>query len=440
MGLEPSIAAGPPKGESGPAQPRAHSLLLVVLVALALRLIVVGFLYPERLNPDRDYWRFGGEVGRVARSLVQGKGFSSPMFADTGPTAWLTPVYPALLALVFRVFGVFTKASAICILSLNSLFSALTCLPVFFIARRTFGETTAWRAAWAWAFFPYAIYFAADFIWPTALTTLVLPVAFLSALALEESSRSWTWIRCGLITGFAALCDPIVMTALGPVGIWMCYRAYRHKWNWPRLALVAGVGFMLVVSPWFVRNYVTFHKVVPFRGNLGLELYSGNTDDTSRWSKGDLQPSHSEQEWQEYVQLGEMQYMQHKREQAVAFISTHKRLFVWVSLRRALYMWTNFWSLDPDYLREEPFELPAIFLNTTMSVLALWGLWIGRRTVGAAVAPYAIAMFFFPVVYYATHPEDYFRRPMDPIFVVLGAYAVTAWLQRRRLDHSVTSS
>jgi hypothetical protein len=48
-----------------------------------------------------------------------------------------------------------------------------------------------------------------------------------------------------------------------------------------------------------------------------------------------------------------------------------------------------------------------------------------------AVVPYAIALFCFPVVYYITHPEDYYRRPADPFFVVLAVYAVTAWLQRR---------
>jgi hypothetical protein len=29
---------------------------------------------------------------------------------------------------------------------------------------------------------------------------------------------------------------------------------------------------------------------------------------------------------------------------------------------------------------------------------------------------------FFPLVYYLTHPEDYYRRPIDPLFVVLGVY------------------
>jgi len=33
----------------------------MMLVALALRLVVMSFLYPERTDPARDHWRFGGE-------------------------------------------------------------------------------------------------------------------------------------------------------------------------------------------------------------------------------------------------------------------------------------------------------------------------------------------------------------------------------------------
>jgi len=61
--------------------------ILMVLVALVIRLAVVAFLYPERLNPDRDHWRFAGETGRIARSIVEGRGFSSPLHSNTGPTA-----------------------------------------------------------------------------------------------------------------------------------------------------------------------------------------------------------------------------------------------------------------------------------------------------------------------------------------------------------------
>lgn len=419
--------------EDSQARPKSNLRRLtgIVLVALVLRLIVVGFLYQERLNPDRDHWRFAGETGRIARSLVQGKGFSSPMFADTGPTAWMTPIYPALLAATFRLFGVYTKASAIFMLSLNSLFSALACLPLYLMARKSFGEITAVRTAWAWAFFPYGIYFPADFIWPTALTTLLLPLAFLAGLELEDSRRLAHWFGFGLLSGVAALNDPVVVSVLVPLGLWMCFRT-RRGGNWPRLAVGATLGFIVVVSPWFLRNYETFHKLIPFRDNLGLELYVGNNGDSSHFISEYLHPTHNEKEWQEYVQLGELRYMQRKQDQAMDFISGHKEFFLWISLRRALYMWTNFWSLNRNYLQQEPFDPPAIVLCVTLTLLALWGLWSGWRAQGAAVVPYVIALFFFPVVYYVTHLEDYYRRPADPFFVVLAVYAVTTHLERRK--------
>ena len=54
------------------------------------------------------------------------------------------------------------------------------------------------------------------------------------------------------------------------------------------------------------------------------------------------------------------------------------------------------------------------------------------RREGAAVVPYAIALFFFPIVYYVTHPEDYCRRPIDPFFLVLAVYAITVYIEQRR--------
>ena len=405
----------------------------MVLVALALRLIAVGFLYSERLNPDRDHAAFAGEIGRIAHSLVEGKGFSSPMVtvADTGPTAWMCPIYPSLVALSFRLFGEYSRGAALFMLSLNSIFSALACLPVFFMARRTFGETTAIRAGWAWAFFPYGIYFCST-IYTTSLSMLLLPLAFAAGLTLEDSPRLGTWIGFGLISGIAAMNDPIVVSVLPLLGLWMWYRKWRRGGRWFLPGAAAALAFMIVVSPWFVRNYRTFHKVIPFRSNFGLELYTGNTGDTSQWNAGYLHPTHNDREWQEYVRLGEVRYMQRKQDQAMEFISHHKGLFVWVTFRRAIYMWTNYWSFSPAYLKEEPFDIPAVFLCTTLTVLALWGLWIGWRNLGTAVIPYAIALFFFPMVYYVTHPEDYFRRPMDPLFVVLAVYAITAFLERRK--------
>src|SRR5271157_1574466 len=97
----------PNASEPGAPANVRHSLFWMVVVALLLRLVVMSFLYPERTDPYRDHWRLGGESGRIARSIAQGEGFSNPLFGKTGPTAWLAPVFPYLLAGIFKIFGVY---------------------------------------------------------------------------------------------------------------------------------------------------------------------------------------------------------------------------------------------------------------------------------------------------------------------------------------------
>jgi hypothetical protein len=87
-----------------------------------VRLIVVAFVYKGFLDPNRDHWEFGYEIGRVARSLAMGHGYANPYWANTGPTALLTPVYPYMLAGVFAMFGVYTKASALIFLAVKTFF------------------------------------------------------------------------------------------------------------------------------------------------------------------------------------------------------------------------------------------------------------------------------------------------------------------------------
>jgi len=403
-----------------------HSLLWMVLAGLAIRLIVVGFLYPERTDPARDHWRFGGEAGRIARSVVQGRGFSSPFFADTGPTALMTPVYIYLLAATFKVFGVYNTPSAIVMLALNALFSALTCLPVYFIARRGFGDRVAVRAGWFWAFFPFAIYFAADFIWPTVLTTLLLSLLFLTALHLEDCSAFLPWIGFGLLYGLAALTEPIVVAVLPALGLWSCHRLHQKGKRWFLPAMLSAVAFFAVVSPWTLRNYEVFHRPILFRDNFGLELFIGNNGTSWHWASPGLHPSSEGAEWQEYQRVGELAYMDHKQQQAIEFIKGHPSWFAVTSLRRALYFWTNYWSLGKRYLAEEPLDPANIVFSSAMTVLAFIGLRRAFRERRSIAVPLLLVFLFFPLTYYLTHLQDYYRRPIDPFFVVLAACAVTS--------------
>jgi len=408
-----------------------RELLWIVVIAVALRLVVMAFLYPEQLSPERDHWKFGYETGRIARSIVEGKGFSSPLFEDTGPTAWMTPVYPYLVAGVFRLFGVYTKTSALVLLSFNALTSALTAIPIFFFARRSFGERAARWSAWTWAFFPYAIYFPVERIWETWLATLLLAILFWMALELEDGKPVWIWLLYGLLWGAEALTSPSALSVLPFLGGWTCYRLYKKRQRWLVPNVLAAIIFIAVVSPWFIRNYRVFHQFVPFRDNMGLVLRLGTKGDTAYWGAYELGPWHNEAEWAQFKRDGELGYMATKKRQAIASIKEQPGWYIWTSSRRALFLWTGYWSLAPWYLKQEPLDPPNILVCTTLTVLALLGLRKAFRKDVAIGMPYALVFLSFPLAYYITSPEVYYRRPIDPMFVALAVYAIVAWRERR---------
>src|SRR5690349_17039865 len=79
---------------------------------------------------------FDQETGNIAVSLSAGHGYGNLFRQDTGPTAWLAPVYPFLLFLIFRFFGAMTFASFVAAVWLNAICSSAATFPLFAIARR----------------------------------------------------------------------------------------------------------------------------------------------------------------------------------------------------------------------------------------------------------------------------------------------------------------
>ena len=95
------------------------------------------------LRTDGDHFQFGWEMGRIARALVTGYGYADPFIGHTGPTTWVPPLYPLLIAGVFKLFGIYTLRSAWVLLAINSFFSALTTLTTYEIAARCFNRRVA---------------------------------------------------------------------------------------------------------------------------------------------------------------------------------------------------------------------------------------------------------------------------------------------------------
>jgi hypothetical protein len=123
-----------------------------------------------------------------------------------------------------------------------------------------------------------------------------------------------------------------------------------------------------------------------------------------------------------------------------AGIHSHRSFYARQRLRRGVYLWRGFWSLSPRYLQEEPADPFNMVFCTGLTILTLIGLrraWLVNR---AIASPYMLVFLLFPVIYYLTRPEDYYRRPIDPQYTVLAAHAVASRVAEWKQELSILPS
>ena len=404
-------------------------LALIILIALALRLAVTVTPNFEGLM-DADH-RHAWEPGNVAEALVAGRGFGSALYSNQ-TSAMMPPVFPIIVAVSYYFFGIHTAASIFAVHAFDCLLSALACIPVFLMARRSFGVRVAWWAAWGWAFSPYGIYFAAAWAWSTHLLLLCLCWLLVLAQHMEESSRLGLWAGFGLLAAFAGLTEPSVLIVIPFLLALACWRLFRDGKRWLLPGCAACFTVAAALSPWMIRNALVFHRLIPMRDNMGLELWMGNNGYDLRWTSDDIHPLHDAQELTEYNSMGELAYMNLKSQQAKAFIHDHPAWYAWTSFRRAVYIWTGYWSFDPDYLALEPMDPANIPFATCLTLLGLLGIMMAWRNTPYEAIRYSGVLFLFPLMYYFSHPEPYHLRAVDPLIVILGCEAILILRERVR--------
>ena len=257
--------------EDGLVIPHAGFIAKVFGVALGLRLIVAVLAFWQR-NAAAILWPRGIEMLGVAKSLSTGHGFSSPFSIPTGPTAFVPPIYPAILSVILRIFGQQTDASAWAILGLQCFFSALTVAVIFALALETFDLRIAKRAAWIWAIFPYAVILPTNIVWESTLSAFAVCCGAWLLVRAWNSGNRLRWITASAWWAAGCLLNAALLLLL-PAAAFFAF--LRRKMSLGTLALCASC-FAAILSPWSIRNFLVMGRAVPLRDNFALELWIGN--------------------------------------------------------------------------------------------------------------------------------------------------------------------
>jgi hypothetical protein len=242
--------------------------------------------YFFRTNPDAQRYfppfkqgvvkifnhHLGGEYLFIAQAIVDGKGFSNPFQVETGPTAWMPPLYPFVLALLIALFK--KKVLLVCsVIFIKNIVLVTAGLLIYTIAKKT---RYVLRAEIAVAL--YCLSLLTFFKWFFQLThdewLLLLLICILYPWAVhirENRGRFLQSILWGCFGGICMLASPILGIVWGATAF--VVMAFRQPLKY---LIVSFVLCSAVCLPWMIRNYMVFDRLILMKSNIYFDIYTAN--------------------------------------------------------------------------------------------------------------------------------------------------------------------
>jgi len=442
-------------------------LCFTVVAALSIRLFCMYYLKSYIIPDD---WDFGYETGSVAGAIARGEGFSSPFREPTGPTALLPPLYPYFLAFIFKIFGIFSRESAVAALSVNCLFSALTCIPLYFIGKKLFGRQAGYIAAAVLALYPVSIWYAVNTIWDTAIFTFLCMTLIHGAFLLPGRFTYRNAALYGILMGITALLKSVIIAFYPFLLLWLYVQTIRSAKiersdfshiaknrfasltkirrapELSRIFLVCLAAF-IVLSTWLLRNYIIFGRPM-INSNFGLEFKLENnmntwkafekTGDRSVFMK--THPTMNPEEFYLYKVVREIIYMKISLDETRTFIREHPGKFAFLTLRRIYYFWCGDLSGKNDWAGNLKVSFSVsglkklfLFLPVPLMLLGMWAAYLKIKP-ESRIDLWLIAAYLFslPIVYYLTHVCARFRYPLEPLMLLFAVCGLREMAERLR--------
>jgi hypothetical protein len=388
--------------------------LLVFLLAFSIRLFFITLVPEDALRPSTDW-----ELDSIAMSLATTGEFANPYILPTGPTAHLAPIPPAILALIYEVFGI-TKTAGIAGWLFRMLAqSAIWGLLPWIGARTGLGWKAGLVGGLSGALFPQWLAHG------EALASVMLGLLVVGMVRRWESvPRPAGSLLLGAAFGVSFHVQPVfLLVLLGYLGFELWWRTDRGRWS--SAALVA-VAALVTCIPWGLRNYQTLDAVLFVRSNFGLEMRMGNHEgaeafiDHPHFRTGAPHPRTHPEEAVKVREWGEVAYMRDAGDAARAWIAAHPVSFTRLTAERFAYFWLG------------PLNRPAVaILFSMLTGLALLGALEGfQRLTPPQFAALVIPLLTFPLVYYLVPWQHRYRFPIEWILFLLAGSAVMARVSR----------
>ncbi len=423
--LNSSEGRGSPRA-SGPLAKRTLARILLICLILVTISGRIAYLVHDQTFRELN----GAEVERAAASLARDGTISRIYSDDTGKSAHVSPLYPLLLAGLYRVFGWNTIAGRVA-QELCAIAATTAGVVLLLVVARAGRLSTAagWTAAFAMAILPINLWVETSGSWEQPYSAVALLVMFLVFCRLRDDGwrDGWLLLLSGGLLGLVALLSPSLL----PAGALMIAAEFVFQRGERRRVLVGslmlGLVAGLVLTPWVVRNYYALDAFVPLRSNFGLELAMGNhplangKTTIASWKDPKnptlkIHPFTSVEERGRLQSMGEAAYMKDKQREALRWMAAHPVQTLSLTVSRFRLFWfppTTMWDEGSSAGR---FKSIAISLVGAGALLNLMYLALTKHPRAWLLGAAAIGP---SLIYMVTHVDLRYRYPTFGLCMLL---------------------
>ncbi|NIK78401.1 4-amino-4-deoxy-L-arabinose transferase-like glycosyltransferase [Paenibacillus castaneae] len=252
---------------------KSIKITLIAVIILVFSLSAASVLYYgdyfllgsyEKLNNDDVKYVNSAQILLNKHTLAYNSGKS--------PSAFIMPGMPFVLSGLMLIFGQ-GDGAVIAFRLLQAALQAFSIYLIFVLAHSLFNSRTAIIASIAAALYLPDYFSSGVILSETIFRTLFIALICFSLLALK-SNQTKHYIIAAVLVGLACYFKP--HTILFPVVWFIVWLVNKISWkSIVKYTVIVSITLVLLLCPWWIRNYVAFDSFIPFTKSAGNPMLLG---------------------------------------------------------------------------------------------------------------------------------------------------------------------
>jgi 4-amino-4-deoxy-L-arabinose transferase-like glycosyltransferase len=397
-----------------------RDILVLFFVALAIRVALVIYL------PSNDSVFWDQPYMVYARNFAEGRGFwmPNPYSENVGPDrvyAFRPPLFPFLWGCVYKATG----GSYLPVRMAFAIFGSITVALAYLIGIELTGRRlTAFLAGLICAGYPPLVWHSIHLM-TEPMFILLQTTCIYALLRLRGSGKSGWLLLAGIAAGLGILTRSVLIGFMPVAALWMLWSGSWKRRAWVNAVVFGGI-VCIVMSPWIIRNYRVFHRLVVTTTDAGHGAYVANNPN----SLGDERGFWIPEDWGFVLKPGEQKLDEveaNRRLMGLArgYLIEHPGTAAKLMAQRFVTLW-RFWP-NPEFVARKYVVIYALSYVPLFPFIVA-GIWLAHRRLrerlGALVLVDALLLYTTGIHVLLLAMMRY-RVPLMPFLIVYAAFAMT---------------